>query len=240
MMSNRILTIAEIAGRYDQMFARGELQETESFYRWVLKRLAPSPGATLLDISCGEGHLLRLAHCLYNLDVWGIDISTFALRKSRQNVPSAKLVRCDGISLPFPDNAFQYVTNLGSLEHYVNIMQGIREVARVLRPEGWAAILLPNSYYIVDIIWKVGRTGYSPSHQQPLEHFATVGEWKDMLTEGGISVMHIYAYNFLFPKWRRDFQWFWKRPRRCLYLLVKPLIPFNLSYCFLFVGRKRV
>ncbi len=239
-MSSEVLSLAEIASKYDQMFARGELLETESFYRWVLKRLSPSPRATLLDISCGEGYLLQLASRLYNLDVWGIDISTVALRNSRQNVPSVKLARCDGISLPFPDNTFQYVTNLGSLEHYTNISQGIREIARVLKPEGRTAILLPNSYYVIDIIWKVWRTGYSPSHRQPLERFATVGEWKDMLTEGGINVTHIYAYNFHFPVLRRDLQWFRKRPRRFLFLLIKPLVPFNLSYCFLFVGRKHI
>ncbi|MEA3377653.1 MAG: methyltransferase domain-containing protein, partial [Chloroflexota bacterium] len=136
------------------------------------------------------------------------------------------------------DNAFHYVTNLGSLEHYPDIPRGVREMVRVLKPDGRAAILLPNSYYLADILWQVWRTGYGPSHQQPLERFATVGEWSDILSEGGIDILRIHAYNFLFPVRRKDWQWYRRRPRRFLNLLIAPFVPFNLSYCHLFIGQK--
>jgi hypothetical protein len=110
-------------------------------------------------------------------------------------------------------------------------------MARVVRPGGKLAILLPNSYYLADVIWWVWRTGYGPSHQQVLEKFATVGEWKDLLTAGGIVVERIYPYNFSFPTVAADWHWYRKRPRRLLNLLIAPLVPTNLAYCFLFIGR---
>lgn len=232
--------LEEISRLYDQRFAEGDFHESESFYKWVLKCLDPTPEKALLDVSCGEGHLLKWASRLYDVRVWGIDISKVALALSLQNVDRVKLSRCDGINLPFPNDTFHYITNLGSLEHYMDILQGIQEMARVLRPDGKVAILLPNSYYLADVIWRVWRTGYGPSHQQPLERFATVGEWSDMLSKGGIEVIHAYAYNFHFPTSCRDWQWYQERPRRFLNLLIAPFVPFNLSYCFLFIGQKSV
>jgi ubiquinone/menaquinone biosynthesis C-methylase UbiE len=151
----------------------------------VLKCLGLTAQNALLDVSCGEGHLLQWASRLYHLETWGIDLSTVALEISGQNAPEARLARFDGTALPFPNSTFDYVTNLGSLEHYSDIPQGIREMARVLRPEGRVAILLPNSYFLADTVWLVWRTGYGPSHQQSLERFATFGEWRGMLEEGG-------------------------------------------------------
>lgn len=230
-------SLSEVAAAYDGRFTQGEFRETDSFYRWVLKALNPSPGANLLDVSCGEGHLLKWGSLLRQLTGCGIDISRAALRIALRNAPDALLVRSDAITLPFPDATFQYVTNLGSLEHYSDIPQGIREMARVVKPGGKLAILLPNSYYLADIIWWVWRTGYGPSHQQMLEKFATVGEWKELLAAGGIIVERIYPYNFSFPAVAADWHWYRRRPRRLLNLLIAPLVPANLAYCFLFIGR---
>jgi SAM-dependent methyltransferase len=192
----------------------------------------------LLDVSCGEGHLLRWASGLYGVDGWGIDISTVALRISRQHQGVSRLVRCDGINLPFSDGQFDYVTNLGSLEHYADIPLGVQEMERVLRPGGKAAILVPNSYYMADIVWQVMRTGYGPSHQQPLEMFATAGEWGDLLNEGGLVPQNAHKYNFRFPLRAADWRWYRRRPRRFLNVLLAPFVPFHLSYCFLFICQK--
>lgn len=237
-MRYRFPSLREISESYDRRFAQGNFRESEGFYRWVLKRLSPTPRRALLDVSCGEGHLLNWASRLYGVDAWGIDLSPVALGISRLNASGARLSRCDGIALPFPDCTFDYVTNLGSLEHYADIPQGVREMARVLRPGGKTAILLPNSYYLADILWLVWRTGYGPSHQQAMERFATAGEWRDMLEEGGIEVLRTYGYNFRFPLRPVDWRWYRGRPRRLLNLLLTPVTPFNLSYCFLFVGQR--
>ncbi len=237
-MQERVPGLAEVAQAYDQRFSQGGFRETDSFYRWVLQALNPQPAATLLDVSCGEGHLLHWGERLAGLKTCGIDISATALGIAGRNAAGAGLARSDGAALPFPDHTFQYVTNLGSLEHYADIPQGIREMARVTWPDGRLAILLPNSYYLADIIWWVWRTGYGPSHQQMVEKFATAGEWRDLLAAGGIETLRVYPYNFRFPTSAADWHWYRGRPRRLLNLLIAPLIPANLAYCFLFIGRK--
>jgi ubiquinone/menaquinone biosynthesis C-methylase UbiE len=228
------ISIEGIASAYDKKFLQGNFRESDSFYRWVLKTLAPTPGATLLDISCGEGHLLRWAE-RWGLQCYGLDISYQALNIAKQQAPKACLLRANGEALPFNDESFNYVTNLGSLEHYRDPQRGTQEIQRVLKKEGRAVLVLPNSYYLVDIMWSVWRTGYGPSHHQIIERFATAGEWQDFLHASGLQVLKSYKYNFKFPRSLSDVKWYTANPHKILNLLVSPFIPFNLSYCFLFV-----
>lgn len=237
-MEQQLPSLSEVANSYDERFSEGNLSESESFYRWVLRCLAPRGQTGLLDVSCGAGQLLYWAARLYGVHGWGVDLSTVALHIAREQPSATRLIRCDGIALPFHDDRFDYVTNLGSLEHYADIPLGIREMARVLRPGGKAAILLPNSYYLADILWQVVRTGYGPSHQQPLERFATAGEWSDLLEQGGLRPERTHAYNFRFPWRAADWLWYRSRPQRFLKLLMAPFVPFHLSYCFLFICQK--
>jgi SAM-dependent methyltransferase len=236
MLAHKTPTLSDISSAYNNLFTEGNLRESDGFYRWILKCLAPSPPCNFLDVSCGEGHLLKWASNLRGINIWGVDISSIALEITHKNVPGAKLSCCDGAALPFPSNTFDYITNLGSLEHYINLHWGVRELSRVLKPNGRIGVFVPNSYYVADIIWHVWRTGYGPSHRQVMERFSTIGEWKDILTNGGIRVLRTYAYNYRFPASLSDWQWYWKRPTRFLHLLIAPLVPFNLSYSFLFIG----
>ena len=105
----------------------------------------------------------------------------------------------------------------------------------MLRPGGRAAIVLPNAYYLADIIWHVWRTGRGPSHKQALERFATIGEWRDLLEMMGLAPRCIRPYNFLWPRSRADWRWYARRPRKLLYLLSGLLTPRNLSCQFLYL-----
>ena len=225
----------ELVASYDALFgSEASLRDTDAFYSWALDRLSPRPGCRLLDVACGEGHLMKLAR-LGEIEALGIDFSPAAALQTRRNVASSVVAVGDGEVLPFPDESFDYVTNLGSLEHFLHPLRGVQEARRVLRPGGQAAFLLPNSYYLADIIWHVWRTGYSASHRQLLERFATFREWADFLEQGGLQVKSAYKYNFCFPRSRRDWSWYTSRPQRLLHLLLAPVVPFNLSYSFLYI-----
>ncbi len=228
---------SEILTKYDEMYsAPGHLRDADALYRWTLNKLAPQRGQRLLDVACGEGVLVRLAQ-EQGLDVVGIDLIYKATLLARKDLPVSVVLVADGEKLSFPDASFDYVTNLGSLEHFLSPLSGIQEMRRVLKPSGRAAILLPNSYYLADIVWNVWRTGYGPNHKQPLERFATYGEWKDLLEEGGLFVERGYKYNFRFPRSKSDWRWYFQHPRKFLYLMAAPFLPFHLSYSFLYVCR---
>lgn len=227
-----------IVQAYDEWYGNaGDLRESDEFYRWVLGRLQPQAGGRLLDVACGEGHLVKWAQ-QRGVRGAGIDLSPVAARRAGRVAPGSLASVADGERLPFPAASFDYVTNMGSLEHFVDPVRGVREMARVLRPDGRAAVFLPNSYYLVDILWHVWRTGYSVSHRQLIERFATAHEWRDLLEEGGLKVQHIHAYNYRLPRTAADWEWYRRHPRKWLNLLAAPLIPFHLSYSFLFIASK--
>jgi len=229
------LTQNEIARMYDELFrGPGRLRDSEALYNWILDRLNPAAGSKLLDVACGEGLLVHAARQRGVMGI-GVDLSSQGVKLASQRLDAAILSIGNGECLPFADQYFDFVTNIGSLEHFPDPPVGIREMVRVLKPGGRAALLLPNSYYLVDLIWQVWRTGYGPSHNQPLEIFATFKEWWELLEKHGLVVLKTYKYNFCFPRSKADIRWYQQHPRKVLNLLVSPLIPFNLSNHFLYI-----
>ena len=227
---------SDVAATYDDHFAKGELRDSDAFYRWALSVLKPEPGNRLLDVACGQGILLKFASAR-GLAAYGVDFSHTAIATARGFAPNAHLALADGEHLPFPDNSFDYVTCLGSLEHYENPWRGAGEIRRVLKPAGTAAVFMPNSYYLADVLWQVWRTGRGPSHRQVIERFASVREWETYLTMMGLTATRTLAYNYRWPRTAEDWRWYRRYPRKLLCLLAGPLTPFNLSYSFLYICR---
>lgn len=228
---------SKISESYDEHYKNHDnLHESVSFYQWVLDKIVVSTHhKALLDIACGGGYLVKYAQERGILSL-GIDISHFALCKASEfNNGVSFFSQADGQFLPFPDNSFDYITNLGSLEHFKDPIKGVQEMKRTLKPGGKAAVFLPNEYYLADIFWHVWRTGYPVSHSQSLERFATYNEWRDMLEAGGLKVQKGYKYNRLIPRSKGDWNWYFQNLNRFLYLATAPIIPFNLSYSFLYI-----
>ena len=224
----------ERAQHYDVLFAQGALREATAFYRWVLRALDAPPGARLLDVACGQGLLLAEAQ-RHGLMAHGVDFAHEAVEASRRAAPGAAVLLANGERLPYDDASFDCVACLGSLEHYEDPWQGAREIRRVLRPGGRAAIVLPNAYYLADILWHVWRTGRGPSHKQDLERFAIIREWGDLLAMMGLAPRRVRPYNFLWPRSLADWRWYLRRPRKLLYLLSGLVTPRNLSCQFLYL-----
>jgi len=222
---------------YQEKFSSDGLSDALSLYAWILKLLNPKPTETLLDVSCGEGWLNHFAERYTRLSC-GVDWARAALDRASYNAPQSHFVLSDAERLPFPSNSFDFVVNLGSLEHYVDPVTGAREMARVLRKSGKACILVPNSYFILDIIFEVWLHGRGPTHNQPLERFGTRCEWQNLLEASGFHVRQVLKYNARWPLSGQDFRWYLRHRKRLLSLCCAPFIPLNLSYSFVFLCSK--
>ena len=154
---------------------------------------------------------------------YGCDISDVALELARTQLSTSRFSLCDGDHLPFGDNQFEYVTNLGSLEHFLSPEHGARDMARVVKADGVVCVLLPNKYRLYEIL-HVMRTGYESPQNQDLERFAAVNDWRDMLNGSGLRVFRVYRSSTFLT----TFHW----------LLVRALAPFNLSQEFVCLCRK--
>lgn len=91
-----------------------------------------------LDLGCGEGHNTRL--------LAGAGARIVALDTSRQFIEAAasehrhafRFVLADGAILPFSEASFDFVTGFMSLMDVADPEATLREVARVLKPMGFA------------------------------------------------------------------------------------------------------
>jgi SAM-dependent methyltransferase len=79
--------------------------------------------------------------------VVGMDLSQAIARNAAQRCPVLRSVRADVRHLPFADGAFDVVVSLSTLDHFhtENELAGsLRELGRVLRPDGLLLLTLDN------------------------------------------------------------------------------------------------
>lgn len=228
----------DVRSAYDAIYRSAPIVQRDYFYQWLLERLRPEPGKRLLDVSCGVGMLLKFA-AEAGLQACGVDISQAAVREAKQRNPLVRVAVGNGETLPYPDDSFDYVTNIGSLEHYEHLPEGIQETARVLRRDGRACILLPNSFGLLWNISYVRRTGDVCDDEQPIQRYATRRQWQRLLEANGLIVCQLFPYHRALPRTRRDWLWYLRRPHKLLAsLFVIPLIPINLASTFVFICKK--
>jgi ubiquinone/menaquinone biosynthesis C-methylase UbiE len=223
---------------YDGLHAAGHLVQRDSFYKWLVSLLDPLPDKMLLDVSCGQGGLLRFAAAA-RLTAFGLDLSPTAIKKVVQRVSElgtkVAMNVGDAERLPYGDDTFDYVTNIGSLEHYLRPWWAVREMSRVLKPEGLACILLPNTFGLLGNILYVWRTGDVFDDGQPLQRYGTPRQWQNLLEENGLHIVRALKYEREWPRTWADLYWYCLHPHKLVRVMLSALIPLNLSSFLVFL-----
>jgi ubiquinone/menaquinone biosynthesis C-methylase UbiE len=93
----------------------------------------------ILDVGCGTGMLLGSLGKRARILV-GADISAKMLRTARKRAPNAFLVLADADNLPFADRSFDIAVSVTLLQNMPDPNRTVREMARVIRPNGAAII----------------------------------------------------------------------------------------------------
>jgi SAM-dependent methyltransferase len=225
---------------YNSIYDEGGLSQLESFYLWIVRHMQLPAQGRLLDVSSGAGEVVRLT-ASRNLNAIGIDISESAARSAHQNLQSdphlqQRTAFCvsSGEALPFPDGFFDVVTNIGSLEHFLDPAQGVREMARVLSPVGKAYIFVPNTFSLLINVWEAFRFGRTSVDNQSIQRYGARLDWTILLEENGLRVIKTIKFERSWPYHTPDWPHYIRHPRELIRLAVAPLVPLNLSFCFFF------
>jgi SAM-dependent methyltransferase len=108
------------------------------FAETSLKKYRPR---TILDLGCGSGIYFNLFK-QYATDVDGIDVSEQSVMLCREK--GYRLVKlADAVALPFPDESFDYVFTSEVLEHVEDHTTMLKEIQRVLKPNGFFCLRQP-------------------------------------------------------------------------------------------------
>lgn len=188
-------------------------------------RLGVSPGQNVLDIACGAGQWLQVAHGR-GAEVAGIDISDRAIDVCRKNLPSGNFHVGPAETLPFPTEHFDIVTCLGSLEHFLDQAGALSEMRRVAKPGASILILVPNSGFPP---YRAGL--YRGTQQKNIrETVRSIEEWTKLFNHAGIEVcdrwrdLHVLSRSWIL---RKPFPMV---PLRCLQAALLPIWPIRWQY----------
>ena len=131
----------------------------EKFLR-VLPDRCETKSNTLLDIGCGLGFFLEAVRGDFK-QVRGIEISE-PQRLFAQRHLGLEVLEGEAASIPLPDESEDIITLLDVLEHLPDPRACLREVRRVLAPEGLVALVTPNPESLTARILKQRWVYYSP------------------------------------------------------------------------------
>ena len=99
----------------------------------------------ILDVGCGTGANLEMLSEFGAAE--GVDVSPDALLFCQaRGLKKVKLGAAE--ALPYDDNSFDLATGLDVVEHLDDDLAGLKEMRRVLRPEGRALLFVPAFMFL--------------------------------------------------------------------------------------------
>jgi len=189
----------DVKSWYNQHYAAKGLQSMRpaAAYPVFLDLLGARAGNRLLDVSCGTGSLLAAARDRA-VDAVGVDLSDEAVKLAKRFAPSAEVAVGAGEALAFRDGSFDYVSCLGSLEHFLDMGKGLEEMKRVAKPAARFCIMVPNQDFIG---WKV--LGHQGTAQQDInEHLLPLKAWRQLFERHGLVVLRVVPDRWHAIRWR--------------------------------------
>jgi len=135
----------------------------------------PTPARRVMDLGCGTGGSVDQFRSFDPTVDWvGVDIADSQEAGQRRR-SDATFVTYDGQTLPFADDSFDIVYSSQVLEHVRDPLGQLREIARVLRPDG---LLIGSTSQL------------EPYHSRSYWNYTAVG-FIAIATEAGLTVEEI-------------------------------------------------
>lgn len=138
---------AGIARKYDALNHLISFNRDKSWRRFTVELAKVQPSESILDVCCGTGDLALEFRRKYGKDheIQGTDFTPemIEIAKSKADKLSANIAYqvADTLRLPFKNRSFDVISVGFGIRNVQNVREGIREMARVLKPGGRIVIL---------------------------------------------------------------------------------------------------
>lgn len=189
---------AALAKQWGHEYWDGDRRICYGGYKYMPGRWAPvgqamvdhygiKPGDKILDIGCGKGfQLYELTQLVPGVEVFGIDISTYAVENAKPEIKD-RLQVGHANSLPFPDRHFDFVFSINTLHnlHNYDLDKALREMERVGKK---------NKYLCVESYRNEVEKANLLYWQVTCEAFCTPEEWDWWFKQTGYTGDHSFIY----------------------------------------------
>ncbi len=136
----------KISDNYDQMNSVISFQQHNKWRKDTMDKMQVPVGASAIDVCCGTADwTIALGEATGSTGrVVGLDFSQNMLNvgiDKTKEMPQVELIQGNAMSLPYPDNSFDFATIGFGLRNVPDYEQVLSEMHRVLKPGGMIACL---------------------------------------------------------------------------------------------------
>lgn len=149
----------------------------------------------VLDIGCHGGTFTkRLLGGIGSQEIFGVDISPKAIALAAKRMPFGSFQVADAQKLPFQDNYFSAVFCLEVLEHIDNPAAVLTGIRRVLKPGGYAVVLVPTDNLLFRVGWFIWNL-YSPVWKHVHIQSFCGQRLEKMIRKAGLEIITVKTFN---------------------------------------------
>lgn len=136
----------EMPGWVARIYARQVAEGSASVYERLVDEVISRVGevSRVIDVGCGPGHPSELlATRLPEAEVLGVDLSPVSIdiaQHSRSRLENLRFEVGNAMNLACPDGSFDAAVSFMSIKAWPGREEGVREMARAVRPGGWIAV----------------------------------------------------------------------------------------------------
>jgi SAM-dependent methyltransferase len=110
--------------------------------RMIERLLDPKSGDRLLEVGSSAGYRIE-GYSGIGVELSGVDSDHDAIETGKRTGSPVNLIEADAGNLPFSNESFDRILCVHLLEHLPDPKKAIGEMARVLKPQGRAVIVVP-------------------------------------------------------------------------------------------------
>lgn len=157
----------------------------------LLKFVNIKENQSYLEVGCGNGELCKHVAEKYSWNVTGVDVDPGQIQlaqESCKNSGNIRFLTTDATDLQFPDRDFDIVLSFGTTHHISGWLDALREMRRVLKPEGYFI------YYDLVYSGPVARLGRSFKHSYGI---ITMPELDAFIQTNDFTKVHTSKRNYL-------------------------------------------